>query len=135
MQHGWLSQPFISAIRAVALDVVIFLRGIECKASAAGFAREFNALNVGWREDYFALRRHEAILADMIAHPLARLGFGPRFGLPARAFFSSASISFRSHFEMRRTFRSALSNIAALGRLAFGLAIFSAYNTPVGRRI
>lgn len=61
-------------------------------------------------------------------------GLGPRFSLPALALFSSASISFRSDFETRKTFRSALSNIAALGRLAFGLAIFSAYNTPVGRR-
>jgi hypothetical protein len=65
---------------------------------------------------------------------LLRLGFGPGFGLSARAFLSSASISFRSDFETRKTCRSALSNIAALGRLFCGLAIFCGYNTPVGRR-
>lgn len=59
------------------------------------------------------------------------VGFGPGFGFPSRAFFSSASISFRSDFETRRTLRSALWNSAALGRDSLGLAIFCGYNTPL----
>jgi len=67
-----------------------------------------------------------------MAHPFARFGFGPRLGLPSRAFFSSASIWFRSDFETRRTFRSALWNIAAFGRDSFGLAIYAAIIHHVG---
>ena len=40
-------------------------------------------------------------------------GLGPGFGLPSFAFFSSASIWFRSHFETRNTVRNALSDTAA----------------------
>jgi hypothetical protein len=60
-------------------------------------------------------------------------GFGPRFGFPSFAFFSSAIIWFRSDLETRRTFRNALSKISEFGSFRFGLVIFTAYTTPVGR--
>lgn len=61
------------------------------------------------------------------------LGFGPRFGLPALAIFSSASIRFRSVFDTWRTVRKAFWNVwySALGSdLATGLPPPLWYHPP-----
>jgi hypothetical protein len=46
MHHGRPDQPFITAVRAVALDVVVFLRRVERETSPAVLTSELDALYV-----------------------------------------------------------------------------------------